>query len=81
MSCRCVEKLCLFCQKVIKERIFAIKQRLYGFSLMVMEVVYLEKNAIFSQANVTGAAMFVSYPTAYLCKMQHDWLTASQHAS
>ena len=26
-----------------------------------------------------GAAMFVSYPTAPLCKTQHDWLTASQH--
>ena len=23
--------------------------------------------------------MFVSYPTASLCKMQHDWMTASQH--
>ena len=31
------------------------------------------------QANAMGAAMFVSYPTAPLCKTQHDWLTASQH--
>ena len=23
--------------------------------------------------------MFVSYATAHLCKMQHDWLTVSQH--
>ena len=30
------------------------------------------------QANAMGAAMFVSYPTAHLCKIQHDWLTASQ---
>ena len=31
------------------------------------------------QANAMGAAMFVSYPTAPLCKTQHDWMTASQH--
>ena len=31
------------------------------------------------QANAMAAAMFVSYPTAPLCKMQHDWMTASQH--
>ena len=31
------------------------------------------------QANAMGAAMFVSYPTAPLCKTQHDWVTASQH--
>ena len=31
------------------------------------------------QANAMGAAMFVFYPTAPLCKTQHDWMTASQH--
>ena len=31
------------------------------------------------QANAMGAAMFVSYPTAPLCKTQRDWMTASQH--
>ena len=39
MSRRCVEKLCLVGQKVIKEKIFAIKQGLYGFSLITVEAV------------------------------------------
>ena len=81
MSHRCMEKLCLFCKKVIKEKIFAIKQGPYGFSLMIMEAVYLEELANYpfrSKCHESCHVLFL--PNSTLCKMQHDWLTASQHA-
>ena len=80
MSHRHVEKLCLFCRKVIKEKIFAIKQGPYGFSLMITEAIYLEKIANYPfRSKCHGSCHVCFLPNSTLCNMQHDWLTASQH--
>ena len=80
MSRRCMKKLRLFCQKVIKEKIFAIKQGPYGFPLMITEAVYSEKIAKCPFRSKCHESCYVLFlPNSTLCKTQHDWLTASQH--
>ena len=72
-----VWRSCLFCQKVIQEKNYRC---VFGHSVVHFHSQILDNYIKLTrwQANAMGPAMFVSYPTAPLCKTQHDWMTASQ---
>ena len=77
VSSMCGEPVC-FCQKVTKEMNYRCV-----FGNTVALYIFIHRFMIYwtypLKANAMEAAMFVSYPTAPLCKTQHDWMTASQH--
>ena len=73
-----VWRSCVSCQKVTKEmNYWCVLVTPWRCTFSFTDSWYIKLTPW--QANAMEAAMFVSYPTAPLCKTQHDWVTASQH--
>ena len=73
----CGEAVCFVRRSLKKRTIGVFLVTLWRCTFSFTDSLYIKVTRW--QAIAMGVAMFVSYPTAHLCKAQHDWLTASQH--